>query len=100
MSPFESASTPSQPVSQRVVQAVAEKKGIDPLELDPIFNAVDPESLDTLFEPTKSGRPRAVGSVTFSYAECMVTIDADGSIDIARDALAQSSPQAEPTSVD
>ncbi len=100
MSPFESSTTDSPPVSQQVVQAVAEEKNADPLELEPIFNAIDPESLDTLFEPTKAGSRRATGSVTFSYAECTVTVDADGSIDVTRDAPARSSPQAEPTSVD
>lgn len=71
----------SAPVSQRVTHAVAETTNTDPLELDPLFNTIDPESINTLFKPTNTGSQRATGSVAFEYAGCDVTVFADGTVD-------------------
>lgn len=73
----------SAPVSQRIVHAVAEETNSDPFDLEPLYNTIDAESLNALFEPTKSGSPRAAGSVTFEYAGCEVTVDADNNVQVA-----------------
>ena len=86
-------------ISQRVVKEVAEETGTDPLELEPLFDVINPESLNTLFEPTKNGAFRTTGSVTFEYAGCDVTVHADASLEVTSRATRTTS-QAEPTSVD
>lgn len=65
-------------VSERIVTAVAEFTGRDPLSLDPLYDAIDPEALDALFEPTDAtGTPRRVA---FTYAGCSVEITGEGEI--------------------
>lgn len=68
------------PVSIRVVEAVAEREGIDPLELSPpLHDAIDPTALDALFESTGSG-PRTAGTVSFTYRGYRVHVESDGRI--------------------
>lgn len=53
--------------STRVVEAIAEAEGVDPVALDPPLNAViDLDALDELFSPN-SGVPRPSGRVEFEY---------------------------------
>lgn len=67
--------TPSQsePLSQTIVYAVAETKGVDPLELNErLYDCIDPDALDTLFA---AGGHEAVGSVVFTMAGCKVRVE-------------------------
>lgn len=65
------------PPSEKVVEAVADLEGREPLRLEPpLFRVIDPDALDALFQPTTSGR-RTGGSVTFSYDGCEVTVGDD-----------------------
>lgn len=89
----------SAPLSQRVIHAVAEETGTDPFDLNPLFNVVDPENLDALFEPTNTGYQRTTGSVAFEYAGCEVTVSADGAVDVTSYG-ARPESQDDPTSVD
>ncbi len=66
---------PSSP-SQAIVTGLAERNGISPLEMQPLYEAVDPEALDTLFQNGRSGR------VTFEYAGYEVIVHGNGHIDI------------------
>ncbi|WP_247728728.1 HalOD1 output domain-containing protein [Halovivax limisalsi] len=73
------------PVSQAVVEAVAEAEGIDvtdvePPAFEPLYEVVDPEALDLLFAPTVGGAERAAGSVSFEYAGHDVTVYSDGRV--------------------
>ncbi|WP_254766378.1 HalOD1 output domain-containing protein [Salinilacihabitans rarus] len=61
-------------VTEAIVDAVAAAADRDPLGLPPLWDVVDPEALDALFEPTRGGRPRA-GRVTFTYCGYEVTVD-------------------------
>ena len=63
-------------VSERVVNAVAEHRGVAPDALTPLYEVVDPESLERVFE---SPEETAV-SVEFVYAGCTVTIDTAGAV--------------------
>lgn len=57
----------SEPLSVKVVRKVAEKDGVDPTELDaPLYDVINPEALDELFEPRRNGERRA-GTVEFTY---------------------------------
>jgi len=66
--------------SEAVVRAVAAVSGLDPVPgrspdcLDPLYTAVDPDALDTLF------RPGSLGRVTFHYHGYEVTVDSDGRV--------------------
>lgn len=64
--------------STAVVQAISETTGIDVLDLPPLNNVIDPDSLDGLF----SGRD-TIGSVNFEYAGHHITVHADRTVDIS-----------------
>lgn len=73
--------------SQAVVEAVAEREGVEPTELVPpeyetLYDAVDPAALDALFAPRANGADRADGSVTFPFCGYTVTVTADGTVSV------------------
>lgn len=57
-----------------LVNCVAEVRGIDPIDLDPIQHTIDTDALDSLL----AGNFR--GSCTFTYAGCEVEVSGDGTI--------------------
>lgn len=61
-------------LSERVVQATAAARSTDPLELPPLYDAVDPDALGALIEAMDDGE------VVFSYDGCEITIGADGTV--------------------
>lgn len=95
---FDTGASAGVPVSQRVVRAVATETETDPLELDRLFDVINPESLDALFEPTKGGAPRAAGGVTFQYEGCAVTVYANGDVEVAAHPATQAGSRTESTS--
>lgn len=64
-------------VAVAVVEAVAEVRGVDPRTMEPtLHSVVDPDTLERLVE--SEGFERA----TFTYGECTVLIDGDGSVTV------------------
>ncbi|WP_254530614.1 HalOD1 output domain-containing protein [Natrinema gelatinilyticum] len=63
-------------VCERIVTGVAALKGVDPTELPPLFEAVDPDALAAIFADTESGRPRR-GHIGFTYADHRITVEFD-----------------------
>ena len=63
-------------ISLRVVEALANATDTAPNELDPLYNTVDPEALDRLFQPDSCDEIR----VTFEYGDSNVEIRGDGTI--------------------
>lgn len=70
-----------EPVSEVVIETVASVSGVDPIELDPLYYAIDPDALDALFEPRPAAGdlPRDV-RLSFSYVGLQVTVTAAGRI--------------------
>lgn len=70
-------------VSMVVVEAVAERKGIDPVALTPpLYEAIDPDTLDALFAPLDDGMDQETASITFPYDGYTVTVYSNGQVDI------------------
>lgn len=70
---------PDEPPSRSVIRAVAGVQGTDPTELQPLYEAIDPDALDRVFDGTQGrSRPLADGAVSFRFAACQVTVRADG----------------------
>lgn len=62
--------------SDAVLEAVADEKGIDERDLDPpLFEAIDPDALDSLFRDTMC-------EVTFTYDEYVVTVDQANEVEV------------------
>jgi len=73
------AGTPS--ASALVVDAVAAREGVDPLELEvPLYSAIDADSLDRVMDTD------APVEVTFAYYGYEVTVAADGSVTLTETA--------------
>lgn len=76
--------SPTETVSDVVIEAVASKAGEDPLSIDPLHSTLDPDALDAIFGSKLHGAPRNTGiSVTFSYYGYEVTVWSDGQILVA-----------------
>lgn len=70
--------------SSAVIESVASVMRCDPLEIDPLYEYVDTDSLDSL---VRSGRGKASPylSTSFRFEEADVTVRADGTIVVAPD---------------
>jgi hypothetical protein len=67
-----------QAASEAVVEAVSDKEGVDPAELDrPLYEAIDPEGLDSL---TEGGSGEMPVYVTFRYYGYHVTVSSAGDV--------------------
>lgn len=77
--------TNGQDPSLAVVEAVAERKGVDPVQVGPLAYEIDPDALDTLVDSMDAG------TITFPFEGFDVEVDADGevSLDTARTAVVE-----------
>lgn len=64
--------------STAVVERVAAREGVDQTELVPLFDAIDPDALDTLVE--SSWHTDAATRITFTYSGYDVTVTGQGEI--------------------
>lgn len=62
-------------VTYRVVQSVADAAGVDPLDLPPLYDAIDPDTLAAMTDETEVG-------ITFQYAGHAVEVRSDGSVTV------------------
>lgn len=67
-------------VSMAVVEAVADAENVDPLELDPLNEAIDPDALDALFPPCEERVEGSVHEVSLQFNECHVTVRDTGEV--------------------
>ncbi|MDG5761260.1 hypothetical protein QA600_18175 [Natronococcus sp. A-GB1] len=69
--------------SLRVVKAVANAEGVDPVELEPpLYDAVDPNAIDELFDPTTAPNAARNGRLHFRYRGYDVTVRSDGTVSL------------------
>lgn len=73
--------------SRAVVEVVADAEGVDPLELPPLYEAIDPDALDALFRPSacRTDVPPTSGEVRFGYHGHEVHITAAGRVSLEDD---------------
>lgn len=68
--------------SERVVEAVAANQDVDPIELKPLYEVVDPDALDAIVGPSGDVGPAAACTVEFDYAGVSVVVRTDGSVHV------------------
>ena len=66
-------------VTETVITAVADAKGVDPLELEPLYSAVDPDALNSLFS-ADAGSLESNLEVRFTMSGCQVVVRGDGEV--------------------
>lgn len=64
-------------ITENIVYEVADVEGVSPLELPPLYTAVDADALQTLCEP-----PNGVSRVEFEYAGYEVIIGDENQVHI------------------
>ncbi|NHN48657.1 hypothetical protein G9464_13780 [Halostella sp. JP-L12] len=67
-------------LTESIAIAVADAKGVDPLDLDPLYESVDPDALERFVGETGDA---AVDRVTVTYEGCEVTVRGDRSVVVA-----------------
>jgi len=70
-------------LSHLVIEAVADRESVDPIELDPLYRAIDPDALDTIFRMQlrpNSGAP--TGEIQFEYHGYKVRVTAAGRVEL------------------
>lgn len=65
-------------ITNTIVSTVADKTGRDPLELPPLYTAIDADALTAICD--SSSRPL---TVEFEYAGCLVIVRAAGEVEIS-----------------
>lgn len=69
--------------SDAIVTAIAETEGVDPLEMDPLYDVLDPDALDGLFGSRTDGTPRRGGvCVEFRLNGYTVSLSSDRRIHV------------------
>lgn len=63
--------------SEAVVRAVASLTGTPILDLEPLYEVIDPDHLDGLFGQSRGAEYLQNSSVSFSYNECTVIVTPD-----------------------
>lgn len=77
-----------EPVTTALPLAVSSIHGVDPAELEPLAECIDPDALNTLVVDWCNTEPRfdeRVESISFLFSQCSVTIHGDGEIVIDPD---------------
>ncbi|WP_458210846.1 HalOD1 output domain-containing protein [Haladaptatus sp. NG-SE-30] len=70
------------PPSIQIINAVSDATDCPVEELDPLYDAIDPDALDRLYSPTYHGDVRSGGEVTFLYAGYQVVVDGSGTVEL------------------
>lgn len=61
-------------VTEAIVFAIGESKGLDPTSLEPLTNVVEPDALERLFDKDDDRRGRGSLFVSFVYSDYLVTV--------------------------
>lgn len=65
--------------SELIIDAIAKAEGVDPLELEPLYDIIDPTTIDSLF--TRPGTPpKNEVALSFKVENSLVNIHSDGRI--------------------
>jgi hypothetical protein len=64
-----------------VIEAVADARDTDPLDLPPLYDVVDPDALNHLFEYDPDALVTGVACIRFEMAGCSVVVRRDGSVE-------------------
>ena len=86
-------SAENETLTETIVIAVADATGVDPLDLDPLYDSVDPDALGRAFESTDEDGTATTDQLTFAYADCEVTVRADRSVVAAPTSAASPTPK-------
>lgn len=72
------------PINTRIVMAVAEAKGVDPLDLPSLHDCIDPDAIEAFFGTDQNGAEanESVSELRFSYAGQEVSVRPGGQVTV------------------
>ena len=73
-------------VSDVIVERVASTRGVDQLDLDPLYQEIDPDAIDRLW------RGSFTGTISFEYAGCAVTMDGESGLEVRGTGTSETHP--------
>lgn len=82
MSDVQQPSMAGKSASDAVVRAVADADGIDPLDAPPLYEVIDPDALDSLFDGSENGTQHTAVTVTFVYNGYHVTVQSSRTVQV------------------
>jgi hypothetical protein len=73
-----------QKASMAVIELVAAHEGVDPVDLPPLYDVIDPSTLDTMFTPWRQDDydPERTGEIRFTYSGHRIRVTAQGRVSI------------------
>ena len=74
-------------VAVAIVDAVADRKGVDPTELPPLYDVIDTDGLEGVVDDERAGSLQ----VQFTYAGYRITIESAGEPEITLEPMISSS---------
>ncbi|RQH01839.1 HalOD1 output domain-containing protein [Natrarchaeobius oligotrophus] len=72
--------TAGESLSRAIVTTVATLSGREPEEMERLYDRIDPDSLEAIFEPTSDTAGRNGGTVSFRLEGYSVTVHGSGTI--------------------
>ncbi|ELY42818.1 HalOD1 output domain-containing protein [Natronorubrum tibetense] len=69
--------------SLSIIERVATLEETDPITLPPLYDAIDPEALDSVVDSSTASDSRSPATVRFSYCGYDVLVRRDGEITIS-----------------
>lgn len=69
-------------LAMRIIESIAEAKGRDPSDLDPLHDTVPTECLSELFPPPSELSADAIRQFTFTYEDHIVNISKEGTVEV------------------
>lgn len=79
-------------VSETVITAVAAVTDADPLEMEPLYETIDPDALDRLCRPSDASPTL---QLQFSLAGCRVEVRGDGTVTVTPPATVERSGESD-----
>lgn len=87
-------------VSERVINKVAAATDTDPTELEPLYNILDPDCLDSIFGSAHPKSAQAGGQVVFMMAGCEIVVRHDDTVEVTPINADEAGPDARSQSVE
>lgn len=69
------------PLSATIVTTISSVRDKPVTDLPPLYDTIDPDALDVLFQPSQGGCSRNEGELSFPFDEVSVTVHASGEIE-------------------
>lgn len=69
--------------SETVVERIAHHEGVDPVDLTPLYDAIDPDALDAIIDGAEQRNTPL--DIEFTYHGYDVTVTSDGAVHVVRE---------------